>query len=113
MRPADIQTRTGTTHLMRPPAILLLTNHQHTHTLHQRTATGPRRTMPTKSIIQPTQHQTIIILDLRGIVRRDGMQLNCSPPTTPDTEYNPKTVNSLVSHLIKSKPGHTVKLPLA
>jgi len=113
MRPAGIQTRTGTTHLMRPPAVLLLTNHQQTHTLRQRTATGPRRTMLTKSTIQPTQHRTIIIMSLCGMDRMDTRRRSCSPPTTPDTEYNPETVNSLVSHLIKSKPGHTVKLPLA
>jgi len=72
-------------HLMRPPAILLLTNHQHTHTLHQRTATGPRRTMRPKEHHSADTTSDDHHLDLRGKVRRDGMQLNCSPPTTPDT----------------------------
>ena len=98
---------------MNGPAILLLTNQQQTHTLHQRTTMRRRRTMLITSMIQPASHQTCTIMSLRGIVRLGGTQLNCCPPTTPDTEYNPKTVNSLVSHLIKSKPGHTVKLPLA
>jgi hypothetical protein len=45
------QIRTGTIQLTKAPVIPQPTNHQQTHTPHQRTPTRQRRTMPTKSII--------------------------------------------------------------
>jgi hypothetical protein len=105
--------RTGTTQLMKSPAPLQRIDHHQAHTLGQGTTMGQRRTMPTKRINQPTQHRTITIPDLRGIVRLGGTQLNCCPPTTPDTEYNPETASTLGFRPSKSKRGRTVKLRLA
>jgi hypothetical protein len=111
--PGHAQIRTGPIQLTKAPVIVRSINRRQTHTLHQTTTMRQRRTMPTKSITQPTQHQAITIPDLRGTVRLGGTQLNCCPPTTPDTEYNPETVITLGSRPNTSKPGRTVKLRLA
>lgn len=103
----------GTVHLMKALAILPPISQHRTHTQRQRTPTSQSSTMPTKSTIQPTQHQAITIPDLRGMVRLDGMQPNYCPPTTPDTGYNPETASTLGFRRNTSKPGRTVKLRLA
>jgi len=65
MRPADIPDPHGDNPPHETSGHPALTNHQHTHTLHQKDGDGttPHDCRP-RGIIQPTQHQTIIILDL-------------------------------------------------
>ena len=112
--PIHAQIGTGTIELTKPPVALQQPiNRCQTHTLQQGTPASQRRTMPTESITQPTQHQTTTIPDPRGIVRLGGTPPNCFPPTTPDTEYNPETASTLGSRPKTLKPGHTVKLRLA
>jgi hypothetical protein len=108
-----IQIRAGAIQLTKALVILQPINGRQTHTLHRRISTRQHSMEPTNSITQPTSRQTITIPDLRGIVRLGGTQLNCCPPTTPDTEYSPETASTLGSRPNTSKPGRTVKLRLA
>ena len=94
LRPGPIQTPTGTSEFAKAPVILQPIGQRRTHTMHQGTPASQRTTMPIRSITPPTAHQMITILELRGIAKRDDMQLNCCLRTTPDIEYNPEIAST-------------------
>lgn len=94
MRPGRIQTSTGTIDFAKAPVILQPIKRLQNHTLHRETPASQRTTMPIGNTTPPTPHQVITILDLRGIAKRDDMQLNCCLRTTPDTGYNPEIVST-------------------
>ena len=93
-RPSRIQTSTGTIDFAKAPVILQPIKRLQNHTLHRETPASRRTTMPMGNITPPTPHQTITILDLHGIAKRDDVQLNYCRPTTLATGYNPETAST-------------------
>lgn len=110
MRSGRIQTSTGTIEVAKALVSLQPITGLQNRTLHRETPASPRTMTPIGSITPPTPHQTVTILDLRGIAKRDDMQLNCCRPTTLDTGYNPETASTWGFRPKVSKHGRTVKL---
>jgi len=110
MRPGHILTSAGTKEFAKTRVILRPITGLLNHTLNRKTPASRRTTMPIGSITPPKPPQTVTILGLLGIAKRDDMQLNCCRPTTLDTGYNRETASTWGFRPRALKLGRTVKL---